>query len=314
MPQEAFGTLDYWNEEFEAGEFAEPFDWLASWEDLEVAVTALVPCKDARVLIPGCGNAPFQLDMHQAGYSQMVCGDYSEVVIQQMRASQATQAGAIQWDVMDVARMPYENDAFDAVIDKSLMDCLRCCEDATNIISRYLDEAFRVLAPGGVFIAVSMHTEGSLRAVLHGRGWKVAKMERIILANGKAEPVECHDSVADLSGSADDSPDDLSGTTSTVATAEDHEDSSDDQHHRRSPAVVASEASCSVGFGIVPKQRKVVVTMCVCVKQEEGCPVECSDSAAKRRSMLAKRSKRNERRKVKKAEAGFEQANQDKIG
>ncbi|CAE8641960.1 unnamed protein product [Polarella glacialis] len=172
-PKGGFGTLDYWNCAFEdGGEFEEPFDWLASWQDLREEVTALLPNKDAQILIPGCGNAPFQLDMYDAGYTNIVCGDNSEIVIGQMQVASDSAGRRLQWDLMDVTRMPYENCSFQAVIDKSLIDCLHCCDGATQVLRSYLDEVFRILAPGGLFVAVSCHSRPSMKATLRGRSWQ----------------------------------------------------------------------------------------------------------------------------------------------
>merc|ERR1712129_149183 len=65
------------------------------------------------------------------------------------------------------------------VIDKSVIDCLHCCEGGTQVVRRYVDEVFRILAPGGVFLAVSCHTKPSMMAVLRGRDWEISKVVRM---------------------------------------------------------------------------------------------------------------------------------------
>jgi len=75
--------------------------------------------------------------------------------------------------------MQYADHAFDAVVDKSLIDCLRCCDDAKDTTQCYLDEAFRVLAPGGVFVVVSFQSEPYLRAALRRTGWDITKMQDV---------------------------------------------------------------------------------------------------------------------------------------
>lgn len=175
-----FGTRAHWDTEFaKDGIYGENFDWLASWTDIKDLVASAISRKNLRILIPGCGNARFQLEMHDAGYTNMVCGDNCPIVIEKMRAAKAELARSIQWDVMDVTSMPYGASSFDVVIDKSLMDCLHCCDDAVQIVRRYFDEVFRILAPGGTFILVSFHGEAAVRANLRGRAWQVTRLDDI---------------------------------------------------------------------------------------------------------------------------------------
>lgn len=196
--RDSFGTIEYWNEEYTEGLFVEPFDWLASWEDLKTCVRSLLPCETSRVLIPGCGNAPFQIDMHRSGYTRMVCGDYSAVLIDNMRSLQETQGGSIQWDVMDVTRMPYADNNFQAVLDKSLVDCLLCCDGAMDVVRQYMDEAFRVLAPGGIFIIVSIQPKQKLKNILRGKDWDIVKLEAV----GRTKK-QVHDSSSSLACTTD---------------------------------------------------------------------------------------------------------------
>jgi len=166
-----YGSKDYWNQEYEGGEFALPFEWLTSWEQLRDDLVDMIPNMTDRILIPGCGNAPFQLDMFDAGYEHMVCGDLSPIVINKMRAASKASGRVIQWDVMDATSMPYPDESFDVVIDKSLLDCLHCCERSLEVLRRYLDESYRVLAPGGRFIAVSLQNPQMMRSTVRGRAW-----------------------------------------------------------------------------------------------------------------------------------------------
>jgi len=172
-----YGSVNYWNEAFnKGGDFQEAFDWLASWSDLQKEIQSVLS-KDARLLIPGCGNAPFQLDMYDAGYENLVCGDNSPVVIDQMKAACEASNRQIQWDLIDATCMPYESSSFEGVLDKALIDCLHCCKDSTQILRRYLDEVFRVLKPGGILVVVSFHSELSMKTVLRGRDWQISNLD-----------------------------------------------------------------------------------------------------------------------------------------
>ena len=77
--------------------FVEPFDWLFSWNDIEQLMKHLLPFKNAPSFIIGCGNAPFSVDMHNAGYYNTINADYSEVAI----AQQKKKFPDMNWVVMD---------------------------------------------------------------------------------------------------------------------------------------------------------------------------------------------------------------------
>jgi len=77
-----YGKAEYWDERYAAEEidkdstFAEPFDWLFSFADLEKIMYHLLPNKDIEALLIGCGNAPFSIDVRFAtvyfNYKQQV--------------------------------------------------------------------------------------------------------------------------------------------------------------------------------------------------------------------------------------------------
>merc|ERR1712187_430436 len=102
--------------------------------------------------------------MYDAGYANLVCGDTSQVVISRMREACVAAGRQIRWDVMDATQMPYDAATFDVVIDKSLIDCLHCCQEPVQTIRSYFDEVYRVLVPGGRFLTVSFHSKHVMQA------------------------------------------------------------------------------------------------------------------------------------------------------
>lgn len=167
----AFGSHSYWDEGYSQGIYQEPLDWVCDWPDVASDITRLIPDRQASVLLAGCGNAMFQIDMHDAGYTGLVCADYSSVVIRQMEKVHSERQ--IEWAVVDCTSMPYADGSFDAVIDKSLLDCLHCCENGMSTTHDYLNEVHRVLRPGGQFVRLSFHTPQSMKAYMRGWDWKI---------------------------------------------------------------------------------------------------------------------------------------------
>ena len=70
----------------------------------------------------------------------------------------------ISYAVMDCRNLEYEDESFDVIIDKSLLDSLLCFENCEESISNYLSNVARVLKPNGRFINIS--TSGVLRKAL----------------------------------------------------------------------------------------------------------------------------------------------------
>lgn len=56
--------------------------------------------------------------MYDAGYSNIVNMDISQVVIDLMKERNSHRPGMV-WDVQDALNMTYEDETFDVVVDKS---------------------------------------------------------------------------------------------------------------------------------------------------------------------------------------------------
>lgn len=69
------------------------------------------------------------IDLHQHGYKNQVCLDFSNVVIEKMAARFAAEVteGSIEWRVGDVRKMSnvgLKDGEFDVVIDKGTLDSM----------------------------------------------------------------------------------------------------------------------------------------------------------------------------------------------
>ena len=56
---------------------------------------------------------------------------------------------------MDCMDLKYENEFFDLVIDKSLLDCITCYSEAEIKVDKMLKECQRVIRTGGCYVIVS---------------------------------------------------------------------------------------------------------------------------------------------------------------
>jgi len=84
----------------------------------------LIPQKDARILMLGCGNSTLSQDMYDDGYKNIVNIDYSSVVIDQMRRRHKERRPEMEWLEMDVRDLQFADQSFDVAIDKGTMDAM----------------------------------------------------------------------------------------------------------------------------------------------------------------------------------------------
>lgn len=156
-----YGTKDYWEERFSQ---EKDYEWLLSYEKLSSQLGPhLQP--DSRILVVGCGNSPFSADLYDAGYTNILNIDYSEVVIAAMRQRHGTVRPVMQWKVLDMTDLSELKDAsFDVVIDKAAMDAIMTAEgDVWNPDVKCIDQSramcghvSRVLASNGTFLQISL--------------------------------------------------------------------------------------------------------------------------------------------------------------
>jgi SAM-dependent methyltransferase len=162
-----YGDFSYWNERYD-NERDDPFDWLVEFDQVKEIFDLLVP-KDSRVLVIGCGNAPFSHHMYEYGYHDITNIDTSEIVIEQQKASFPEE----KWEVMDVREMRFEDGSFDLVVDKSVLDCLLCYAESHENTHRMLEEVRRVLCPTGLYLVVSLHSVKDVLTHVQALDWRV---------------------------------------------------------------------------------------------------------------------------------------------
>lgn len=68
---EEFQTREYWDKRYADEGPEEDYDWFKKYEDLEPILSELIPKKDSKILMLGCGNSTLSVDMAGAGYSNI---------------------------------------------------------------------------------------------------------------------------------------------------------------------------------------------------------------------------------------------------
>ena len=194
-----YGTKEYWEHRFAT---EESFEWLLSYPQLQhqlepillqycscantrystepppsqpplsleenntaVVDTSIYDKSLVRILMVGCGNAPFSCHLYDDGYTNIVNIDYSPMVIQNMQQLHSTLRPKMQWMVMDMTRMDALLDSdYDVVIDKAAMDAIMTQEqDVWNPNPIVIQNAYRmcfhisrILQPRGTFVQISL--------------------------------------------------------------------------------------------------------------------------------------------------------------
>lgn len=117
---------------------------------------------ESKVLIPGCGDSSLsEMLATKMGLKEVTSIDFEADVIEKMKAKKID---GVTFEVMDFLDLKFEENHFDAVIDKGSFDAL-CCDDTSETkskVNKYLTEIERVLntaqkgSCGGKYICVSL--------------------------------------------------------------------------------------------------------------------------------------------------------------
>ncbi len=115
-----FGKQEYWEGRFEE---EEEYDWLVKYNNVRELIIPYLKTTD-KILIVGCGNSSFSLDLYDDGFHNITNIDYSLVLIDKMRAAHQVSRPKMQWVHMDMTALSFADGEFDVVLDKAAMDAL----------------------------------------------------------------------------------------------------------------------------------------------------------------------------------------------
>lgn len=169
----AYGSASYWDQRYGLLDSSSQVDWLFELADVRALLTEeLIPNREARILVVGCGNAGLSQQLFESGYHAITNMDLSPVVITSMTA----QHPHMQWIAGDVTDMQsdFASGSFDIVLDKSCFDALLCTNEplpgrpggrisdrtgqsaSSTAVNKMQKECLRVLRPGGRYIVFSL--------------------------------------------------------------------------------------------------------------------------------------------------------------
>ena len=159
---------NYWNNKFKQDKLLNiTSDWILNFENLNPTILKFFN-KNDNILFVGCGNSDFSSKLYDMGYIEQTNIDISEIVIYEMQRKNKYRTSQ-QWDIGDVLNMPYLDNIYDVVFDKSLFDCMLYLDPTIkhSTIQNMLKECTRVLKRNGIFIFITTYSYNKIKHLLN---------------------------------------------------------------------------------------------------------------------------------------------------
>ena len=191
-----YGRKEYWNDSYKK---EREFTWYSTWSDVSPFFRELVPIsKDTRVLLPGIGNDSSMVDMYDDGFRHLTAFDYAPEGVEcakrffgttrvlpsgSMNDAPVRDEGqeGVDLRVLDARDLPYEDSAFDAVLEKGTLDAIYLSgADNKDLsyeqLSLAVSELARVVRKGGIVVSITAAcTEAVRSAFTNANVWKVKR-------------------------------------------------------------------------------------------------------------------------------------------
>ena len=159
-PNNQFGNQDCWDKTYTQ---ESEFSWYCGWEEeLEPFFKELVPDTSAKVLIPGIGNDGCIRDMFDSGYTHLTAFDYAHEGVECAKRLFGQSRLKLMDDmrVADARSLPYDDQTYDAVLDKGTLDSIYLSGGMNKDLARQhlgmaVEELARVLKKGGIAFCVT---------------------------------------------------------------------------------------------------------------------------------------------------------------
>uniref|UniRef100_A0A7N0RBI1 Methyltransferase type 11 domain-containing protein n=2 Tax=Kalanchoe fedtschenkoi TaxID=63787 RepID=A0A7N0RBI1_KALFE len=173
-----FTSKENWDKFFSIRGTGDSFEWYAEWEQLREPLLSYLNISGygIQILVPGCGNSKLSEHLYDEGFRFILNIDFSKVVISDMLRRNLRVRPEMKWRVMDMTCMQFEDEAFDAVVDKGGLDALMEPQLGPQLGNQYLSEVKRVLKSKGRFVCLTL-AESHVIGLLFSKfrfGWEVS--------------------------------------------------------------------------------------------------------------------------------------------
>lgn len=164
-----YAADSYWDGRYDTGGVV-TFDWFFNYPALQSLLRRFLP--HGRCLHVGCGNSGLSEGLAHDGF-HVTNVDISSVVIDQMRQRHAGN-NFLEYRVSDCKQLHFADDSsYTSCLDKGTLDAVLCCMTGITDGDSYLNEVYRVLQPGGVFLLISLGAPAARMAMLQKPPWSV---------------------------------------------------------------------------------------------------------------------------------------------
>ena len=184
MSMSDYGKTLYWDERYSSYD-GQLFDWYTCWESLKPHILPFLSITpDFEILIPGCGSSTLGCDLFDSGYLNITNVDNSSVCINQMIDRYADRQ-EMEYTLMDCTDLDqYPDGCFNLIVDKGLFDSVICSPLNVTNVKLLLNEMYRVLKHGGVYLCISHSPPTSRIGYLSNKSFNWAVEVRQILKTG----------------------------------------------------------------------------------------------------------------------------------
>merc|ERR1712070_343555 len=107
---------------------------------------------DQLILMFGCGNSDLSERMYERGYESIINIDISQALLDGLKNRLQAKMPKAQWLFMSGAEMTFEDNHFDAIIDKGTLDAI---EQNQDLQERSIKEVQRTLKSGGTLVSIT---------------------------------------------------------------------------------------------------------------------------------------------------------------
>lgn len=119
--------------------------------------TESVKKSDISILQTGCGSSQLSIQLYELGYHHIENIDFSFPVIESMMKLHPTDKyPGLNYKHMDARSLQYSDNSFNVILDKGTLDCVVLDKSDRYSGYKYLNEVYRCLKIGGVFLCFSL--------------------------------------------------------------------------------------------------------------------------------------------------------------
>ena len=171
-----FSSIKYWDSRY-LNEHMEIFEWYQTYDTLKEKIQDYIK-QDDKILNVGCGTSKLAEDLYIDDIKNVTNIDFSENAIRIMEDRYKEQQVEMKYKKMDVTNMEeFEDNSFNVVFDKALLDTVLCGENALVTVEKMLNEIYRVLVNGGYYIIISNGNEDTRKNLFKDDMWGYKKLE-----------------------------------------------------------------------------------------------------------------------------------------